>query len=1272
MAVTITGGKYASATISSVGTTTVTCTGTPFTTSDFNTARRVDLYNNAMTTLKGVAFARKANSTSVIELETEFFDPKTGSTVTQVAGGSPDKILISKNWADVVTAGISISGKIVTVSDTITFGTSGSISSLSFHDEEVCVVNTINTAYSNLYNCAGGVITFGHLQDYTNRRYYGSCEFFFSGTTTSCNTFYASSTSALLMMFGGSLKGTGSVPTYIGAAYNGTPYGTDWYYFWLLGVKSCDMDVMCANAGDGPWTTGSNHVVESCSFVGSGAYQNLVRWSNGTILGGSFKFLFGSSNPLAVFGGASGTYTVSANAGDRIVVSDIVDNALFWSLSSSTNTLNFTNVLSSSYASIYGYPTQYSNTNSTVNIYFKDKYTNLQDQTNLAVIRTSDWSIDSSATSSGSASSSDMTVFRSTATGSSSHTSRGPWKYRIRKYGYDEVEGDITETTYSLGTAGTAPSVSFGSIVNQIARTTLDVSSATALAYAGITVTDHGASPVTWNSKTWSITITVDTTTYPSRTINEVWKHIKAGIAQTSTWNGKTGILWHVILDQINGSYVTQRGYSGGAGATQKGVRIVNSSGNPFTGVSSMVADDGTTYTPPSTDTRGLTFTGLVSGSNIKVFDTGTTTTLFSTSSSSTTETWSEVATGSRTVDYTIQKVGYYPIRVTGITVTGASSGGVVSTPISQQVDRSYVTSSGLTYGTNAHVTTGTKKFGLTTTSTLQNFYSFMIESWISQPALANIAFPIITNGPNSFSFSSGWEFDTTTYPNSITNLSRDGLRYLNTSGTQTAIWSAILTTGVPSGLRTRFQQSDGGTTQYATVTSGDMDQLIQVYGDSSHGNFDYRSFLVLKIQKDGYDQAEADVVAQYGSLEDQLYVIGLVPTVNTVTTGDPGLASPPTITDHGVSPVTWNSKSWSITITDSSPGNTGENIMRWIRYNLGVGGTFQSKDAFDWHDLVQQSGSGYKTVRGLLYGDAGATIKGVRVVQNNGTSAHAGFITMTADDGTTYSTPTYQSVTITGLTANSRVQLYDNTSSTELYNAVVAGTSLVWTDSSPASASRSIRLRVAYCTSSTANQFIDQTIGTCGITSTDSSISYLVNPTVNSVYIANLIDGTSISDCSITGTSLHVDINTGSTTWQHIYAFMTYWLYTSGGIRDQYLEMTAIDQTNYVFLTAHGSFKVKNVTSPSVPLLITGGNAAPDTGAVTDILDTTGGTIFCIEETVVPFTYSTGSGLSTAEHNKLFSIPQDVWDTPTSSITTSGSVGLTIKNNVPLIPGTL
>lgn len=52
----------------------------------------------------------------------------------------------------------------------------------------------------------------------------------------------------------------------------------------------------------------------------------------------------------------------------------------------------------------------------------------------------------------------------------------------------------------------------------------------------------------------------------------------------------------------------------------------------------------------------------------------------------------------------------------------------------------------------------------------------------------------------------------------------------------------------------------------------------------------------------------------------------------------------------------------------------------------------FGGLNDFDYHDLVQTNGTAFKTVRGKVYGDTGATLKGVRVVQSDGTTSHADF----------------------------------------------------------------------------------------------------------------------------------------------------------------------------------------------------------------------------------------------------------------------------------------
>lgn len=543
---------------------------------------------------------------------------------------------------------------------------------------------------------------------------------------------------------------------------------------------------------------------------------------------------------------------------------------------------------------------------------------------------------------------------------------------------------------------------------------------------------------------------------------------------------------------------------------------------------------------------RGLAFTGLAAGSKVKVFATGTDTELFSTASSGTTETWDDATAGSITVDYVVLQASYVPVRVTGVVCTGAVGTGVVTTPIQQVVDRAYVAASGLTINTNCFATTATKKLGLTVASTAQNFYSYLIEQWVALgdtgEAYANKQFPMAANGTSSFTCLAGWEFDLATYPNSITSLSRDGMRYLSAASVLTATWAAVLSVGVPAGALVRYQQSDGGTTVNANAT-GDIDQLIQTYGDATHGNFDKRSYLVCKVQEQGYDQAEVDVYTQYGTVEDYLYVIALVPLTNGVATGNPGISGV-TITDHGASPVTWNSKVFSLTITDSA-ANSGTDILRWLRYAFDAGGAFQGTDAFNWHDLMQVNGDKFRGVRGKVYGDVGAALKGVRVLR--GAAAHPDVTLHTADDGTTVSTSPPAAVNATVL-ANTRVVLYNVTQATEIDNAFVTGTTYSYTITTEAISGDILALyyfRLGYLEGVS-------TLAWAGA-ATNFVVAQAVDPVEAALVSALGYDGSSVTEFAPDTTGhIYIEFNDpdGATLKARLALYYKYLLTTTGGAR--------------------------------------------------------------------------------------------------------------------------
>jgi len=208
-----------------------------------------------------------------------------------------------------------------------------------------------------------------------------------------------------------------------------------------------------------------------------------------------------------------------------------------------------------------------------------------------------------------------------------------------------------------------------------------------------------------------------------------------------------------------------------------------------------------------------------------------------------------------------------------------------------------------------------------------------------------------------------------------------------------------------------------------------------------------------------------------------------------------------------------------------------------------------------------------------------------------------------------------YESATISGLTAGTRIQLYDLTSNTQLYNGTPTFP-YTWTDPSPYAADREIRLRHTLVSGTTAKEFVETIIGT--VTETSPSISYLANQVDDAVYNANGINGSTVTGITFTDAAtdlVNINISAGSVTWQSIYAAFVYWMFTATGIADDIAYVDAVDPANYRLT----SMKIKNTSSPMVPLEITGGYGVDNTtGASIDLVDTTGGTLVFAPDHVV------------------------------------------------------
>lgn len=303
-----------------------------------------------------------------------------------------------------------------------------------------------------------------------------------------------------------------------------------------------------------------------------------------------------------------------------------------------------------------------------------------------------------------------------------------------------------------------------------------------------------------------------------------------------------------------------------------------------------------------------------------------------------------------------------------------------------------------------------------------------------------------------------------------------------------------------------------------------------------------------------------------------------------------------------------------------------------YYAFNIIVDGNSASKEEIHTklQYLLRQSGdidSGAGTHLGKVTDvldtiTAGVLTTTTGVYIDDTQTADSAFLIYTDVGGVERSIPvvTNQSVTISGAVAGSRIQIYDLTSNTELYNGTPTFP-YTWTDPLVYAADREIRLRVAYVNGVTAKEYISTTIGTA--TETDYAISYLVAQVDDDVYNTNAVDGSTITEITINdGLSRHdIDAASGEITLQDWYAYSLYYRFTSVGIAGGILALTASDTANY---TLTGK-TVKNTSSPTAPLKITGGWITDgDTGDPIDIIDTTGGTIFLAPPHVVAY----GAGL--------------------------------------------
>lgn len=197
---------------------------------------------------------------------------------------------------------------------------------------------------------------------------------------------------------------------------------------------------------------------------------------------------------------------------------------------------------------------------------------------------------------------------------------------------------------------------------------------------------------------------------------------------------------------------------------------------------------------------------------------------------------------------------------------------------------------------------------------------------------------------------------------------------------------------------------------------------------------------VTLRVRRPGWNEAEAGF-----TLTEAGAAFPLNQTDAVIADTDPG-ALGITVTNHNASPVTWNGRAWSITVT-APVGVSASQVAQFLSWHTAqdaytLGGGFHN---LAWPAMVVAVGTALETARGVLFGSAGAALKGVRVIDTAGNEV-PGFARMQADDGSYYSPAASYTLTVNNIVAGSRILVRRTDTQAVLANQAVAGTSFGYT----------------------------------------------------------------------------------------------------------------------------------------------------------------------------------------------------------------------------------
>lgn len=220
-----------------------------------------------------------------------------------------------------------------------------------------------------------------------------------------------------------------------------------------------------------------------------------------------------------------------------------------------------------------------------------------------------------------------------------------------------------------------------------------------------------------------------------------------------------------------------------------------------------------------------------------------------------------------------------------------------------------------------------------------QAIYSFAKEEWKTDANLIKFPFPIVAITEQKFDMVNGWDWKDDTTKNLIRNA---GWALKDSSNVSLEEYMGFVTLGsVGASDQIYYQQSSGGTSTNVVLT-GAANQAVKIYGDETHGAFDYRTYFkcfVREYQK-LYDQSQLSAIG-LSSVTYQVYAFPLSNSTDLkITHTDGSMSSAPysgmTITYYGSNQSkTIGSGSYNFNVVIDGNGGTKEQIYEYVQYSL-------------------------------------------------------------------------------------------------------------------------------------------------------------------------------------------------------------------------------------------------------------------------------------------------------------------------------------------------